>query len=435
MDCQPVSCVEKLTCTKDGRVELDGALKKISVAQVRQGMYLHRLDGSWLKTPFWRRAFVLEDPADLQSLRGSGIQEVWIDVSRGLDVAIEAPAAASPEPPPAVPERPSEPVAPELMVRGAPVPLHEEVARARQICAQGRERVVSMFAEIRMGQAIDVDGAIPLVDEIASSVARNPGALIGMARLKSRDDYTYMHSVAVCGLMVALGTRMGLPPEKIRDAGLGGLVHDMGKALIPLEILNKPGTLTEEEFALMKTHAEKGWRLLKDGKAVNAAVQSVALHHHERFDGSGYPQRLAGESISLYARMGAIADVYDAVTSQRPYKPAWDPAHAVRQMARWKGHFDPTVFQAFIRSLGIYPVGSLVRLESGYLAVVCEQHADALLTPVVKAFFRLQSDERIVPRRIDLRATAGIDRVVAVEDPDRWKFAGLNELWTEADTA
>lgn len=418
-------------------MELDGALKKIPVAQVRQGMYLHRLDGSWLKNPFWRRAFVLEELADLQSLRGSGIEEVWIDVSRGLDVAVAADPASAPAPAEKAPAALAPPQAPAVQVphAAAAIPLHEEVARARHICAQGRERVVSMFAEIRMGQAIDVDGAIPLVDEIASSVARNPGALIGMARLKSRDDYTYMHSVAVCGLMVALGTRMGLPPQQVREAGLGGLVHDMGKALIPLEILNKPGTLTEDEFALMKTHAEKGWRLLKDGKAASPAVKSVALHHHERFDGSGYPQRLAGESISLYARMGAIADVYDAVTSQRPYKPAWDPAHAVRQMARWKGHFDPTIFQAFIRSLGIYPIGSLVRLESGYLGVVCEQHADALLTPVVKAFFRLQSDERIVPRRIDLRATAGIDRVVAVEDPDQWKFAGLDELWTDADAA
>ena len=414
-------------------MELDGALKKIPVAQVRQGMYLHRLDGSWLKTPFWRRAFVLEELADLQTLRGSGIEEVWIDVSRGLDVAVDAPVAVAPqaEPVAAPPEAPAVSIARDA----GTVPLHEEVARARQICAQGRERVASMFAEIRMGQAIDVDGAMPLVDEIASSVARNPGALIGMARLKSRDDYTYMHSVAVCGLMVALGTRMGLPPGQVRDAGLGGLVHDLGKALIPLEILNKPGTLTEQEFVLMKTHAEKGWRLLKNGRAVSPAVQAVALHHHERFDGSGYPQRLAGESISLYARMGAIADVYDAVTSHRPYKPAWDPAHAVRQMARWKGHFDPTIFQAFIRSLGIYPVGSLVRLESGYLAVVCEQHADALLTPVVKAFFRLRGDERVAPRRIDLRAAAGIDRVVAVEDPDQWKFAGLDELWTEADGA
>ena len=399
-------------------------------------MYLHRLDGSWLKTPFWRRAFVLEDPADLQSLRGSGIQEVWIDISRGLDVVIEAPADVVPPHVAVAPQAMAVPAPPAVIVRGAtPVPLHEEVARARQICAQGRERVVSMFSEIRMGQAIDVDGAIPLVDEIASSVARNPGALLGMARLKSRDDYTYMHSVAVCGLMVALGNRLGLPPKQVREAGLGGLVHDMGKALIPLEILNKPGSLTEDEFTEMKTHAEKGWRLLKDGKAASLAVKSVALSHHERFDGSGYPQRLAGEAISLYARMGAITDVYDAVTSQRPYKPAWDPAHAVRQMARWKGHFDPVIFQAFIRSLGIYPIGSLVRLESGYLAVVCEQHADALLTPVVKAFFRLQSDERIVPRRIDLRADGGIDRVVAVEDPDQWKFAGLNELWAEADAA
>ena len=410
----------------------DSSLKKIAVQQVRSGMFLHRIEGSWLDTPFWRRAFVVDEPEDLETLRASGIEEVWIDVSRGLDVAPE-PIVASPETAVAgVDESAAPGRAPAVVVAGTPVPLHEEVERARLICARGRERVVSMFSEVRMGRAIDADGALPLVDEIASSVERNPGALLGMVRLKRADDYTYMHSVAVCGLMVALATRLGLPADEVREAGLGGLMHDVGKALMPPELLNKPGSLTADEFAVMKRHAEEGWRMLKTGGAVTAAVQSVALHHHERYDGSGYPQKLAGEAISLHARMGAICDVYDAVTSRRPYKDAWDPAHAVRQMARWKGHFDPVLFQAFIRSLGIYPVGSLVRLASGFLAVVCEQHADSLLTPVVKAFYSLKSGERLLPRRIDLRALNGADSIVAVEDPATWKFAGLDALWSEA---
>ena len=407
----------------------DSTLKKIPVGHVRQGMFLHRLEGPWMQTPFWRRAFVLDDPADLLSLKSSGIEEVWIDVARGLDVHAEpAPAA----PPPAALGAPPAVDAPAIVSADTPVPLHEEIERAREICAQGRERVASMFAEIRMGHALDAGGALPLVDEIASSVARNPGALIGMARLKTADDYTYMHSVAVCGLMVSLARRIGLPPAEVREAGLGGLVHDMGKALMPTEVLNKPGTLTEAEFALMKSHAEKGWRLLKQGGAVTANVQSVALHHHERFDGSGYPQKLSGDAIGLHARMGSICDVYDAITSERPYKAAWDPAHAVRQMARWKGHFDPSLFQAFIRSLGIYPVGSLVRLESGYLAVVCEQHSDALLTPVVKAFYAIASGARVAPLRIDLRAARGSDGIASVENPGQWAFEGLDALWTEA---
>jgi len=209
-------------------------------------------------------------------------------------------------------------------------------------------------------------------------------------------------------------------------------MHDLGKAQMPPEVLNKPGTLSPEEFALMKTHAARGWRLLKNGGSVSPEVMSVALHHHERFDGSGYPDRLAGEAIGLLARMGAICDVYDAITSRRPYKNPWDPAHAVRQMARWKGHFDPILFQAFIRSLGIYPVGSLVRLESGYLAVVCEQNTGALLTPVVKVFYSLAASARLTPRRLDLRQAGGADRIVGVEDPEPWAFDGLDALWTDA---
>jgi len=416
-------------------VQLDGPLKKIPVGQVREGMYLHRLDGSWLSTPFWRRAFVLQDPADLHSLKDSGIQEVWIDISRGLDVLAEPDAAVPAEPghvsAPAGEQLSPHAHAPALAETGQAVSLHEEVERARAICAQGRDRVAEMFADIRMGRAIDAGGAAALVDEIASSVARNPGALIGMARLKSADDYTYMHSVAVCGLMVALASQIGLSPADVREAGLGGLMHDLGKSQMPLDVLNKPGTLSPDEFALMKSHAEKGWRLLKNGGSVSARVMSVALHHHERYDGSGYPHKLAGEQIDLFARMGAICDVYDAITSTRPYKKAWDPAHAVRQMARWKGHFDPVLFQAFIRSLGIYPVGSLVRLESGYLAVVCEQHTGALLTPVVRVFYSLQAAERLAPRRLDLSGAAGQDRIVGVEDPAEWGFEHLDALWTE----
>ncbi|WPB59280.1 HD-GYP domain-containing protein [Xylophilus sp. GOD-11R] len=396
-------------------------------------MFLHRLDGSWLNSPFWRRAFVIEDDADLHSLKTSGIQEVWIDIARGLDVA---PPAEPIEMPPGDLEALAAPTTPPTAVAivvpdDKPVPLHEELERAREICEQGKERVASMFSEIRMGRAIDAGGAVSLVNEIASSVARNPGALIGMARLKTVDDYTYMHSVAVCGLMVALATQIGLPPDEVREAGLGGLMHDVGKALMPLHVLNKPGSLSEAEFTVMKSHAEEGWRLLKNGGAVTPAVQSVALHHHERFDGSGYPARLAGEAISLHARMGAICDVYDAITSTRPYKSAWDPAHAVRQMARWKGHFDPTLFQAFIRSLGIYPIGSLVQLESGFLAVVCEQNTDTLLTPVVKAFYSMKSGARIEPRRLDLGQAGGADRIASVEDPARWSFGNLDALWIE----
>ncbi|WP_295855385.1 HD-GYP domain-containing protein [uncultured Xylophilus sp.] len=421
---------------------MDTALKKIPVAQLRRGMYLHKMTGSWLDHPFWRSAFVVDDTTDLAAVQRSGIEEVWIDVSKGLDVLMAdaaslpaapvAPTAAAPAPAMPEPEAPAAPVAPAVIARPQPIPLAEELQQARAICQGARDAVASMFGEVRMGRAVDATAALPLVQEISDSVQRNPGALISIARLKSRDDYTYMHSVAVCGLMVALAKQIGQSDAQVREAGLGGLLHDLGKALVPPEVLNKPGSLTEAEFRIMKSHPMEGWKLVNHGAAVSRPVQEVILHHHEKFDGSGYPHRLSGEGISPLARMGAICDVYDAVTSKRCYKDAWDPAHAVRQMMQWKGHFDPALMQAFVKSLGIYPVGSLVRLASDRLAVIVEQNPQALLQPVVRVFHCAKNHQPLVPERIDLRTAAVPDKIVGIEDTKKWGFQNLDALWMQA---
>jgi HD-GYP domain-containing protein (c-di-GMP phosphodiesterase class II) len=240
-----------------------------------------------------------------------------------------------------------------------------------------------------------------------------------------------MHSVAVCAMMIALARQLGLNEADTRSAGTAGLLHDIGKLLIAPSVLNKPGKLTEPEFATVMRHPELGHGLLDKMGNVDPMALEVCLHHHEKMDGSGYPHGLKGEQISLYARMGAVCDVYDAITSNRPYKDGWDPSEAMRRMGQWtQGHFDPAVFQAFARTLGIYPAGSLVRLTSGRIAVVLEQSPSSLTTPVVKAFFSTKSGERFPPERIDLGVPGGREKIVAREDPAKWNFRGLNELWS-----
>jgi len=312
-----------------------------------------------------------------------------------------------------------------------PTSTQAELHRAAQICGQAKEAVVSMFQEARMGKAVDAESASSLVQEISDSVTRNPGALISLARLKTADEYTFMHSVAVCALMVALARQIGLNDAQTRTAGMAGLLHDLGKAAIPLAVLNKPGKLTDEEFDMVKSHPLEGWKMLKEGSGVEAAVLDACLHHHEKMDGTGYPDRLGHDKLSTIARMAAICDVYDAVTSDRPYKRGWDPAESIRRMAEWtKGHLDPRLFQAFVKSIGIYPVGSLVRLESGRIAVVMEQNVASLVTPKVKVFFSTKSDLRIPPEVIDLSVAGTTDKIVAREDPDKWRFPDLHTLWS-----
>ena len=157
----------------------------------------------------------------------------------------------------------------------------------------------------------------------------------------------------------------------------------------------------------------------------------ACLHHHEKMDGSGYPDRLGADKLSTIARMAAICDVYDAITSDRPYKRGWDPAESIRRMADWtRGHFDPRLFQAFVKGIGIYPVGSLVRLESGRIGVVLEQNPASLVTPKVRVFFSTKSDLRIPPEAINLAAPGCNDRIVAREDPEKWRFPDLHTLWS-----
>lgn len=371
-------------------------LKKIRVRDVRSGMFINEICGSWMDHPFWKKAFLLSASEDLNTLKTCGIQEVWIDTEKGLD--IESASVVS------TPAEEKKKIEDELLrIAKEPstkphIPLHEELERARKLQAKSKAAVTSMFQEVRMGNAIKVSDAAPLVDEISESITRNPEAFLNLARLKTKDDYTYMHSVAVCALMIALGKQLGLTGAYLKEAGLAGLLHDVGKMMIPDDVLNKPGKLTDEEFDIIKQHPRKGWELLQGSQEITATTLDVCLHHHERVDGTGYPERISGDLLSLFARMGAVCDVYDALTSNRCYKNGWAPAEAIRKMAEWRnGHFDERIFQAFVKTIGIYPSGTLVRLKSGRLAIVIKRTGKSLLTPVVKAFFSTKSSEPSCP--------------------------------------
>lgn len=434
-------------------------IKPVPIDRARPGMWFHRLGGSGYHHAFVKRGFLLE-ARDIELLAEGGVEELLIDTEKGLDLedagtspaavpaaaGVESPGvdageaspapssvAPSPEATAAPGEAEAAPPAPEAVpVTAPPAPrdsMDQALNRARRICQDSKEQVIALFNDARLGRAIQPDAVMPLVEEINDSVARHPDALLSVARLKNHDEYTYMHSVAVCALMVALARRLGLPDDQVRDAGAAGMLHDLGKAAMPIKVLNKPGALSDEEFRIMKDHPVRGFEMLKAAGGASEAVLDVALHHHEKFDGSGYPHNLKGDAIGLMARMGAVCDVYDAITSNRPYKKAWGPAESLQRMVSWKGHFDELVLKAFVRSIGIYPVGALVRLESDRLGVVLEQAEGSLLTPKVRVFFNARKREPVFIKDIDLAAPDCGDRIVGLESADKWNFPNMDRLW------
>ena len=401
-------------------------LKKINIRDARLGMFIHEICGSWMDHPFWKKSFPLCEDADFDTLKQCGVKEVWIDISKGLDVEAIVPTVTT-ETEKARVDNTFQLLAKSTKEKAPPrASLQDELVRARKVHAKAAQAVTSMFGEARMGNAIKLEEVGALVEEINQSIARNSDALLSLARLKNADNYTYLHSVAVCALMIALGRQMGLEDAVLKEVGMAGLLHDVGKMAIPGEILNKPGRLTDEEFLIVKAHPQQGWEMLKCCHNVNDVALDVCLHHHETVVGTGYPDGLSGEALSLYARMGAVCDVYDAITSERCYKVGWAPGEAIRKMTEWKdGRFDEAVFRAFVKTVGIYPAGTLVKLKSGRLGVVMEQSEKSLLTPVIKVFFSTRSNAHIKPELIDLSRSPEL--IANLEDSGKWGF-DLDEL-------
>lgn len=333
-------------------------------------------------------------------------------------------ASPLPEPPRPVARAPRRLSTSRLHIHARPASLVQERDRAREIVDLARDTVVETFSEIRFGRKIRTANLAPVVSAIAASVARSPSALPSVTRFKLHDEYTYLHSVAVCGLMLALGNELRLSPELTQEIGLAGLLHDIGKARIDADLLNKPGPLDLAEYAKIQAHTLRGYELLRDSGIESEIALDVCLHHHERVDGTGYPSGISQETLSIHARMAAVCDVFDAVTSNRAYKRSWSPGAALDWMTSTTGHFDPRVLRAFRGLLGVFPVGSLVLLESQRLAVVLDDPAESPTEPDVAVFRCTRTGRDLPPARVSTRA----DGIVGLEMAANWQLTDFEPL-------
>jgi len=394
-------------------------IKKIAIEQLRPGMYIQDLNFGWIDHPYARNNFLLEDERGLRQIRQLGIRELYIDTSKGLDVP-DAPTQAEVN---ANLEREMEAIA--ETSPPPPTSLEQEHKEALVIHQEAVQLIRKLMEDARLGHQIDVERTSPLVGRMVDSIFRNRDALLGLTRIRRMDRYTFEHSVNVAVLMTAFARTLELDRRSLHEIGTGALLHDIGKTLVPPEILNKPGRLDDAEFGIMRAHVEHSRDILEQAPGIPPIALAVAAQHHERMDGGGYPLRLKGEDISRFGRMAAVVDVYDAITSDRVYHQGMEPHLALRKLLEWSHfHLDAELVQQFIRCVGIYPVGSLVRLQSNRLAVVIGRGQEGMREPRVRLVLDIARRRYLKPEDIDLSVAikGEKDRILSAESPEQWRI-------------
>lgn len=403
-------------------------IKKIPISELLVGMYIHDLNCSWMEHSFARNRFKVDDLAIFSKILETGVTELYIDTDLGLDVRehtategeLNAVDAEDVEQAKSLevddPSCEKSTFVPKIIANLSPV---GKFNHAKTVCSNASKMMQEIMRDVRLGNQVDLGQCEPMIDGIVDSMYSFPSAMLPLAQIKTRDEYTFQHSVSVAALAVAFGRVMDLPHDEIRQLSLGGLLHDVGKAQVPGRILNKPGKLDDDEFKVMKSHVVGTAELIRDVKGISDIAFNAAAQHHERYDGTGYPHGLKGDEISLHGQMLAIVDVYDAITSIRVYHKGMPPTEALKKMYEWSGaHFNPKLVQAFIKGIGIYPAGSLVRMESDKLGIVREVVPDKLLQPIVQLIYDCKKSIHITPETVDLSASN--DKIKSHESFETW---------------
>ncbi|MBO9539160.1 HD-GYP domain-containing protein [bacterium] len=254
-----------------------------------------------------------------------------------------------------------------------------------EVLERNVQTIKHLHSQVKQSNRIDIQSVDQSVQSTIQRIVTNKELLNSLIDLRVYDEYTYSHSSNVMSLALVVGAALGYSPERLRILGIGALLHDVGKAMIPESILHKPGKLTEEEFNIMATHPANGIMLLSGYAWANTEIKNVVFQHHEKFDGSGYPMKLSGTAISEFARIVSVVDVYDALISDRPYKKGLPPNVVYQAIINGAGnHFDPRIVQAFVKFIVPYPVNCYVELNTGQIARVVRVTRPHLMRPLIE---------------------------------------------------
>jgi putative nucleotidyltransferase with HDIG domain len=372
--------------------------KRISIDQLKIGMKVEKLDRSWLATPFLRHRFTITSSEQIAQLQACGVRQLEVEAddacqdSCSIAQAMSAEAEISPL------------IAPTPKPEPATIPFAEELPAAKQTYIAAKLVVQHAMEDVRMGRALNMEAVSEVVGSMVDSILRSPDALSSLTRLKNFDEYTFFHSVNTSALALSVGKHLGYRREQLLQLGTGMLLHDIGKMLVPVEILNKPGRYEAHEFEIMKQHALRGAEILSNTTGLTDMFLKPALEHHERVDGTGYPHHRPKADISQFGLIAAIVDIYDAVTSDRCYHKGKTPHDTLQFLYQLgtQGHVDGMLVQQFIQVVGVYPVGSCVSLSTGETAIVKQFNHEASIRPLVVLVTDEAGRRRATPIDLDL---------------------------------
>jgi len=366
----------------------------VPVGQLTIGMYVAELDRPWVETSFLFQGFEIKTEEELRAIKDI-CNHVYVDTTKRRKSVQQAPISFKRV---IAAEKPLE-----IASYGSPPKklgkFEKEFSRAGRVYENAEIVVSNFMCTVENGGGIDSVLAKNAVSECVESVLHSPDAMLWLSQLRNRDEYTAQHSLNVCILSIVLGRHINLSVADLNKVGLCGMMHDVGKLLIPPEILHKSSPLDEEEIRTMKTHTRLGYNLLKSSDNMNASAATVALTHHEQLDGRGYPRRMQESGISQFTKIVSIANAYDGMTSDKAHQRGKTHLEATHILTNLAGtHFDPTLVVKFIESIGVYPPGSLVEMTNGSVGMVVEVHENAKLRP--KIIIILDEEKNPVSERV-----------------------------------
>ncbi|MGH8491697.1 MAG: HD-GYP domain-containing protein [Moraxellaceae bacterium] len=386
--------------------------KTMLVDQLHVGMYVAKLDRPWIETPFPLQGFYVKDLSDIDALRRY-CREVTIDTVRSR-VAVEPVQHEL-----GAPVRRQAEASAQLATANAAagktrrpsyqttVSMPQEVMASRELHRHFADSVEDVYKQLSSGGSIDTAAVKEMSSRVVDSLIRNPDAMVWLSRVRDQDSYSYHHAFRCAIWGTVFGRHLGISRQALENLAFGMTLMDVGKARMPEGLLSKHGLLTPSERVELRKHVDYSLEILTGLPGIPSQVMQMVAEHHERFDGSGYPNRLMGKAISPLGKMAGLVDTYDAMTSDRPYARAMSSVEAVSKLYDLRNtEFQAQLVEEFIQAIGVYPTGTLVHLSNQEVGVVIAQNPERRLRP--KLLVLLDGDKKPVarPRYVDMLTTS-----------------------------